>query len=154
MSPTISIPKRDSSPSFVVSRAEVPDGSPRSPGLDLTMGPLRSASIRSLDRNFLSLTFKRKSSPRLRFETDSDPDSPSNKEKRASRAATPEPLPDDRHHLDGLLNYHLGELVRLKPMVVRLNEDIDKHLYKARSAEHRKEGSHSSPQDRFPFYSL
>lgn len=53
-----------------------------------------------------------------------------------------EPLPDDRRKLDALMNYHLGELDRLRKFVMCLNDDRDQHEVRLASAKHRADGNH------------
>jgi hypothetical protein len=88
---------------------------------------LRTSSLRSLEERRLSRN--RKSGSGLKWEPEDD-------EKKSIR----ELLPDDRHKLDALMNYHLGELDRLKKFVVGLNDDKEQHEVRLGSAKHRADG--------------
>jgi hypothetical protein len=91
------------------------------------MSALRSSSLRSLEERRLSRN--RKSGSGLKWE-------PEDEQKKAAA----ESLPDDRRKLDALMNYHLGELDRLKKFVVRLNDDKEQHEVRLASAKHRADG--------------
>ena len=86
---------------------------------------LRTSSLRSLEERRLSRN--RKSGSGLKWEPED--------EKKSI-----EMLPDDRRKLDALMNYHLGELDRLKKFVVRLNDDKEQHEVRLASAKHRADG--------------
>jgi hypothetical protein len=91
------------------------------------MSALRTSSLRSLEERRLSRN--RKSGSGLKWEPEDD-----------QKQATCEPLPDDRGKLDALMNYHLGELDRLKKFVVRLNDDKEQHEVRMASAKYRADG--------------
>lgn len=93
------------------------------------MSGFRTSSLRSLEER--RLTRKRKSGSGLKWEPDEE-------QKRFNT----EPLPEDRRKLDALMNYHLGELDRLKKFVIRLNDDKDQHEVRLASAKHRADGKH------------
>lgn len=93
------------------------------------MSALRTTSLRSLEERRLSRN--RKSGSGLKWE-------PEDEQKNLGS----ENLPDDRRKLDALMNYHLGELDRLKKYVVRLNDDKDQHEVRLASAKHRADGKH------------
>ena len=92
------------------------------------MSALRTSSLRSLEERRLSRN--RKSGSGLKWEPEDD-----------QKLATCEPLPDDRGKLDALMNYHLGELDRLKKFVVRLNDDKEQHEVRRASAKYRADGN-------------
>jgi hypothetical protein len=91
------------------------------------MSALRTSSLRSLEERRLSRN--RKSGSGLMWEPEDD-----------QKLATCEPLPDDRGKLDALMNYHLGELDRLKKFVTRLNDDKEQHEVRRASAKYRADG--------------
>ncbi|ERF74534.1 hypothetical protein GJ744_012448 [Endocarpon pusillum] len=84
---------------------------------------LRTSSLRSLEERRLSRN--RKSGSGLKWEPEDE------------KKFIGEMLPDDRRKLDALMNYHLGELDRLKKFVVRLNDDKEQHEVRLASAKHR-----------------
>lgn len=87
---------------------------------------LRTSSLRSLEERRLSRN--RKSGSGLKWEPEDE------------KKFIGEMLPDDRRKLDALMNYHLGELDRLKKFVVRLNDDKEQHEVRLASAKHRADG--------------
>jgi hypothetical protein len=91
------------------------------------MSALRTSSLRSLEERRLSRN--RKSGSGLKWEPEDE-----------RQKAKEEPLPDDRRKLDALMNYHLGELDRLKRFVIRLNDDKEQHEVRLASAKHRADG--------------
>lgn len=94
--------------------------------------PLRSSSLRTPSLRGLEdrrLFRKRKSGSGLRWEAEYE--EPND---------VPEKLPDDRRKLDALMNYHLGEMDRLKKIVVRMTEDKEQHEVRLASAKHRADG--------------
>jgi hypothetical protein len=95
------------------------------------MPALRTSSLRSLEERRLSR--HRKSGSGLKWE-------PKDENQDQQPKLKPEPLPDDRRKLDALMNYHLGELDRLKKFVIRLNDDKEQHEVRLASAKHRAGG--------------
>jgi hypothetical protein len=91
------------------------------------MSALRTSSLRSLEERRLSRN--RKSGSGLKWEPEDE-----------RQKVKEEPLPDDRRKLDALMNYHLGELDRLKKFVIRLNDDKEQHEVRLASAKHRADG--------------
>lgn len=92
------------------------------------MSALRTPSFRSLEERRLSR--KRKSGSGLRWEPEDE-----------QKEMMSETLPNDRRKLDALMNYHLGELDRLKPFVISLNDDKEQHEVRLVSAKHRADGN-------------
>jgi hypothetical protein len=82
------------------------------------MSALRTSSLRSLEERRLSRN--RKSGSGLKWE----------------------PEDDQKKKLDALMNYHLGELDRLKKYVVKLNDDKEQHEVRLASAKHRADGQY------------
>lgn len=93
------------------------------------MPALRTSSLRSLEGR--RLCRNRKSGSGLKWEPEDE-----------QIKFKPEPLPDDRRKLDALMNYHLGELDRLKKFVMRLNDDKEQHEVRLASAKHRADGKY------------
>lgn len=93
------------------------------------MSALRTSSLCSLEERRLSRN--RKSGSGLKWEPQDD------------QKSVGELLPDDRHKLDALMNFHLGELDRLRKYVVRLNDDKEQHEVRLASAKHRADGKNS-----------
>lgn len=91
------------------------------------MSTLRTSSLRSLEE--VRLSRNRKSGSGLKWEPEDD-----------QNKVVVEPLPDDRRKLDALMNYHLGELDRLRKFVVRLSDDKEQHEVRLASAKHRADG--------------
>ena len=91
------------------------------------MSALRTSSLRSLEERRLSRN--RKSGSGLKWEPEDE-----------QKLLGSESLPDDRRKLDALMNYHLGELDRLRKFVVRLNDDKEQHEVRLASAKHRADG--------------
>lgn len=92
------------------------------------MAALRTPSLRSLEERRLSR--KRKTGSGLTWEPEDE-----------QKDVMNEPLPDDRRKLDALMNYHLGELDRLRTFVMCLNDDKDQHEVRLASAKHRADGN-------------
>ena len=91
------------------------------------MSALRTSSLRSLKERRLSRN--RKSGSGLKWEPEDE-----------QKKFVGEVLPDDRRKLDALMNYHLGELDRLRKFVIRLNDDKEQHEVRLASAKHRADG--------------